>query len=342
MKKSIGRTGFDGIELYENHGQDSRFSGPQDIAQTVSATYGTRGNNQPFIVFDVRQTSESTKNERNNIYETDTSRTIDTNGNVPRSNQDGVVIIQGSMIGRDDKNGPMGNGINEDVSFTLNATDKHAVVYAIDRASFTAAKNYARNVGVNDKGINSTITASGPSAIAVPTYTTSKASFFTKAKEEVANTLVAIDYKDAPIIARKQTVSGKDKFGTLTANIGSKQWSGNQETFSGDYHILESGHIVRRLTPTECGRLQGFPDSWCKDLAIQNPTEEDIEFWADVFEAYRLAMGTSTKPKTKNQIIKWLKSPKSDSAEYKMWGNGIALPCAEYVLSAIANKKGER
>jgi DNA (cytosine-5)-methyltransferase 1 len=46
-------------------------------------------------------------------------------------------------------------------------------------------------------------------------------------------------------------------------------------------------------------------------------------------------MGTSSKPKTRNQIIKWLKNPHSDSAEYKMWGNGVALPNVVFVLSGI-------
>lgn len=47
----------------------------------------------------------------------------------------------------------------------------------------------------------------------------------------------------------------------------------------------DCAYEVRRLTPTECARLMGFPDDWCADV------------------------------------------PHSDSAEYKLWGNGIALPC---------------
>ena len=40
-----------------------------------------------------------------------------------------MVAVQGSMIGREDKNGPQGSGVNEDVSFTLDAVDRHAVAY---------------------------------------------------------------------------------------------------------------------------------------------------------------------------------------------------------------------
>lgn len=59
---------------------------------------------------------------------------------------------------------------------------------------------------------------------------------------------------------------------------------------------MERKWIVRRLTPTECGRLQGFPDGWT----------DDVEG--------------------------------SDSARYKLWGNGIALPCAVDVLGRIAKE----
>ena len=205
-------------------------------------------------------------NPHSGFYEADTSRTLDANGGHPGCNQGGiaVVAVQGSMIGREDKNGPQGSGVNEDVSFTLNATDHHAVAY--------------------------------------PTYCTSKNSHFTRAEKELANTLVATDYKDPPVINDAQE---------------------------------EPEYIVRRLTPTECARLQGFPDWWCSGLGTEELTEDDLAFWREVFETHRRIAGTSTKPKTDRQIIKWLKEPHSDSAEYKMWGNGVALPNVYFVLSGI-------
>lgn len=297
--------------VFDNHGKDTRFSGPIDVAPTISATYGTGGNNQPFVVenpktYDVRFTSEGTINARSNVYESDTARTIDTSGNAPDSNQGGIAVVesyalQGSMIGRDDKNGPQGDGVNEEVSFTLNTVDKHAVVYAIDRESFNCGQNYARNLGITEDGISSTLNAQGPSAVATPTYSSSKASFFTNAEKELANTLVATDYKDPPLI------NGNDGI----------------------------EYTVRRLTPTECARLQGFPDWWCSDLGIENPTMDDLRTWYDIFETHRKVTGSYSKAKTLKQISKWLKNPHSDSAEYKMWGNGVALPNVCFVLSGI-------
>ena len=342
--ESIGKTSTDDSLMFENHGQDSRYTGPLSISQTVLSTFGTGGNNQPFVVegvrcFDVRFTSDGTRNARQNCYETDTSRTIDTGGNAPDSNQGGIAVVslQGSMIGRADKNGPQGSGVSENISFTLNTVDKHAVVYAIDRESINCGKNFARNPGITDDGVNSTLNAQGPSAVAIPAYSSSKASFFTSAEEELANTLVATDYKDPPIVnytpsygfypqMKSECINfTEEKSGCLVNGTNPRYQNG----------VLESDYIVRRLTPTECARLQGFPNWWCDDLGTKEPTDEDIAYWKEVFENYAKALGKKIKPKTDNQIRKWLINPHSDSAEYKMWGNGVALPNVVFVLSGI-------
>lgn len=285
--------------LFENHSQDTRYTELKDTAPTVSSTYGTGGNNQPFVVekdtrcFDVRFTSEGTRNARHNCYETDISRTIDTGGNPPDSNQGGVAVVsvQGSMIGRAEKNGHMGSGINEEVSFTLNATDRHAVAFSQD--SYT---KYSENEKCGALRATGGMYGGGSEALV---YSTSKNSYHTEAEADLANTLVASDYKDPPTV--------------------------NSPTY-----------IVRRLTPTECARLQGFPDDWCADLGTDEPTDDEIKLWQDIFAEYNNAVGKSAKPKTENQIRKWLKSPHSDSAEYKMWGNGVVLNCVCFVLAGIA------
>ena len=102
-----------------------------------------------------------------------------------------------------------------------------------------------------------------------------------------------------------------------------------------DPTAVNSGYTVRRLTPTECARLQGFPDWWCSGLDTPEPTGEDIAFWTEVWETHRRLCNPSVKPKTERQIVKWLRSPHSDAAEYKMWGNGVALPRVWFVLSGI-------
>ncbi|WNX86022.1 DNA (cytosine-5-)-methyltransferase [Agathobaculum sp. NTUH-O15-33] len=330
--------------VFENHSQDTRYTGPLEQAPTVSSTYGTGGNNQPFVLetpktLKIRSGCEGggkgaliqddlsatlgcnndqtlfvpkaygicskdsnsmkSDNPKSGFYEADTSRCIDANGGNPACNQGGIVVVEGNGSRPSHK----GDGYKEsDVMYTLNTIEQHSVVYAIDRESYNCGQNYARKMGISENGINSTLNAQGPSAVAAPVYSSSKASFFTSAEEELANTLVATDYKDPPIV--------------------------NDVSEMPEY-------IVRRLTPTECARLQGFPDWWCSDLGTAEPTEEEIKWWREVFETHRHIMGTSSKPKTEKQIIKWLKDPHSDSAEYKMWGNGVALLNVVFVLSSI-------
>lgn len=212
--------------LFENHSQDSRYKGPLKETPTLASNLGQGGNNQPFVVYDIRQTSENTRNERHNIYKCEVSRTIDTSGNTPTRNQGGVAIV-------------------EDV------------------------------------------------------YSMSKNSHFTNAQKNITSSLVATDYKDPPLVNKK---------------------------------------LVRRLTPKECGRLQGFPDYWCENLELENPTKEDLIFWREVFDK-DAELRNLKKKKTDKQILKWLKSPHTDSAEYKMWGNGVALPCVIYIFKRLVKSE---
>ena len=232
-------------------------------------------------------------NPHSGFYEAETSRCLDANGGNPSCNQGGmaVVAVQGSMIGRAEKNGHQGSGIGEDVSFTLNTADRHAVAFSQE-----AYDKYVENNTGSSLRASGGMYGGGSETLV---YSTSKNSYHTEAEENLANALVATDYKDPPTVAE------------------------------------EPQYIIRRLTPTECARLQGFPDWWCDDLGTENPTEEDIAYWSEVFETHRKIMGTSTKPKTEKQIIKWLKDPYSDAAEYKMWGNGVALPNVCFVLAGI-------
>ena len=335
--ESIGEDGC-GL-MFENHSQDTRYRGPLSVAQTVSSTYGTGGNNQPFVVERPRaygvcaknSNSMKSSNPNSGFYEADTSRCLDANGGNPTCNQGGIAVIEGNGSRPSHK----GDGYKEsDVMYTLNATEQHAVAFAEVHATLSAndgpkgpssqmmknpEENFvgevsygigrpAMNQGYNAKfsfqieeEVEPTLVASGASGVAHPRFSSSKASFFTEANEECANTLVATDYKDPPIVN------------------------------DGD----EVDYIVRRLTPTECARLQGFPDWWCDGLGTPDPSEDDIAYWREIFETHAKAIGKATKPKSDAQIRKWLMDPQSDSAEYKMWGNGVALPNVFFVLAGI-------
>ena len=89
---------------------------------------------------------------------------------------------------------------------------------------------------------------------------------------------------------------------------------------------VDSMYIVRRLTPLECCRLQGFPDGWTENLGTDEPTEQEIARWFEVFEDWYRANGKNVGP-SRSRIVKWLKDPRTDAAEYKAYGNSVAVPC---------------
>ena len=277
---------------------------------------------QPFGISSKDSNAMKSDNPHSGIYEAETARTLDGNGGNPSCNQGGIAVVaftqnqrdevrdlagrsasvcanagtkqqtfvlQGSMIGHEDKNGPQGDGINEDVSFTLNTVDRHAV-YSVTTGSFA------------------------------------------QATEGKAPTVLARDYKSPTAVCYG---IGRDTF-----NQG--QHAKFNPTFAEELQptlvakgpgAIQSGYTVRRLTPTECARLQGFPDGWCANLGAEKPTDEEMYFWHKVFRTY--AAVTGCKMKSDAQIRKWLKAPHSDAAEYKMWGNGVALPCVWFVLCGI-------
>ena len=333
--------------MFENHSQDTRYTGPLNVAQTVSATYGTGGNNQPFVVESavvpatlkircghgnggrgalIQKNKSATlscnndqtlfvpkaygicgkysnsmlsNNPNSGFYEAETSRTIDTSNQSPCKNQGGIVVLEGNGS----RPSHHGDGYKEsETMYTLNCTENHAVSYGIGRPAMNQGYNARFSFQIEEEK-SPTIVASGAGGIAHPKYSTSKNSHHTVAEKEKANTLVASDYKDPPVV--------------------------NDST-------LEIEYIVRRLTPQECALLQGMPTWWCDDIGIENPTEEQINWWQNVFETYNKDVSKACKPKSHKQIEKWLKNPYSDSAAYKMWGNGIASSNALFVLAGIA------
>lgn len=105
--------------------------------------------------------------------------------------------------------------------------------------------------------------------------------------------------------------------------------------------VAMPGHyIVRHLTPTECARLQGFPDWWGEIPKKDNLTDDEYTFWLNVRNTYAKINNKTTKEYSKEQMLSWYNKLHSDSSEYKMWGNGIALPNALYVMQGIAEVVG--
>ena len=309
-----------------------------------SATLGCNNDQTLFVpkcygVCSKASHSMMSDNPHSGFYEAETSRTLDRSGGDPTCNQGGICVVepvaftqnqrdevrdlgeksaalaaepgmkqqtfvlQGNMIGRKDENGPQEDGVNEDVCFTLDATDRHAVCAPEDVYAMTTGS-------------------------------------YMQVAKEVAPTLMARDYKDPTTIAPVPHLN-EGVMGTVATGAHPSGFNG-QDAFN-DRLVIDNPeaqpapvtYTVRRLTPTECARLQGFPDWWCRDLGTENPTGEELAFWADVFEAHRKIVTHAKKPKTEKQIRKWLADPYTDSAEYRIWGNGICLANAFFVLAGI-------
>jgi len=92
----------------------------------------------------------------------------------------------------------------------------------------------------------------------------------------------------------RQAISQFIQEGGVASTLMERQYKSPDDLIVEEHVKPKRKYIVRRLTPTECARLQGFPD-----------------WWTDGADG-------------------------SDSAKYKLWGNGIALPCAEDVIGRIA------
>ena len=136
--------------------------------------------------------------------------------------------------------------------------------------------------------------------VCVPTsadnlYCMSKSYHFAHATPDQADALVATDYKCPPIV--------------------NADWR------------------VRMITPLECARLQGFPDRWTDCLTDENPTDEEVRKWQGIFDEWCDINGK--KHKSPAQVRKWLQTEHPDSVKYKLWGNGVALPCVVFVLCGI-------
>ena len=131
-------------------------------------------------------------------------------------------------------------------------------------------------------------------------------------------------------------VTYQDKSGALCANSHPGSYTGqdayNDMLVAGKSPKPPRKYIVRRLTPTECARLQGFPDAWGE----LTPYDGDDAFWQGVYKTACEIKGSKYTPK--KDLRKWYNGLHTDSAEYKMWGNGIALPCAEYVIRSIKRR----
>lgn len=157
-------------------------------------------------------------------------------------------------------------------------------------------------------------------------------------ESECGSGLKARDFKDATdLVVECAGVDCRNmnEYDELYPTLQAKPNGGQSLNFSG---AVRTRYIVRRLTPTECARLQGFPDKWGHPDHKDDFTDEECTFWLDVRNTHAAINGKAERKYTKEQMLAWYNKLHTDSAEYRMWGNGIALPTALYVMQGIAEE----
>jgi DNA (cytosine-5)-methyltransferase 1 len=213
-----------------------------------------------------------------------------------------VYCLQGNGIDRADTAGCNGKGVKEDVCYTLNTIDRPAVAF----------QTYQKVTG--------------------PLMANSHPGSYT-GQDAFSDMLVAgVDARNATECPELTGAPQADAAHNLNSN-----------------NVVRIQYIVRRLTPTECARLQGFPDKWGHPNWIDENTKGEIaEFWRTVYLTDCAIKEKKPKPRIADKqdgwevaVIRWYNGLHTDSSEYKMWGNGIALPNALYVMQGIADVMSE-
>jgi DNA (cytosine-5)-methyltransferase 1 len=327
------------------------------IPAVVSKTWDARGNGDGKTANTITGDHENRITDYTSVVVSKETVALEGNGQRPSHRGDGYLVT--------------------DKSYTLNTTEVHGVVYAVDQGGGKSQANVSEEMSPT-----LTCTHGGEPAVAYPTLTASKASFFMKTDENLASTLVATDYKDPQIVTYGFDPGASRDVGalfieecgkTLTNgtcpghhdgvviaekpiaidrafyNQGKNALYGPQTYEDGTVPTLVAKgpgavavrYIVRRLTPTECARLQGFADRWGDIDKKTKFSDEEYHFWHDVRNTHAAINGRAVKEYNKKQMLTWYNKLHTDSAEYKMWGNGIALPTALYVMQGIKEVSNE-
>lgn len=210
-------------------------------------------------------------------------------GTLGTGNDQTIFCLQGNGIDRADTAGCNGKGWREDACYTLNTIDRPAVVAPAVAPDMTHACDVIRECGEQVPALQARMGTGGnqvPLTYGIGNGQANEASIMA---EEVSQTLNTMHDAQAVMC---EDVSHAPRAKAACA------YREDAETYP------VQNMVVRRLTPLECERLQGFPDHWT-----------DIGEWIDE---------------------KGKKHKDADSPRYKALGNSIALPFWDWMLRRMA------
>lgn len=241
-----------------------------------------------------------------------------------------VISIQGSMIGRDHKNGPQGSGINEDVCFTLTSADQHGVVHnVVQDGQGLATKAVRESIAFEPRSQDGVPRVTGdPEECVSPTLNTMSGgqrqpaiAFSQRGREGDTMLETEKDEVSPSIRTQPQSQMGVCSLIADTTPKGKEELS---MCLRAEKEMLTStpDYAVRRLTPKECERLQGFQD----DHTLYRYKIESIENLWRIVE------------KDKKPVVE----KQADGPRYKQMGNAVSVTAAQWIaegLKEIINEK---
>lgn len=378
-KNSVG-TAIDGVDRYNQSflsglAQTLRASGGGDCTPTVLApvaVYCHQGNGidragkcLTVYSFDsLSSNSMKSKNPHSGCRAVEIAKTLDTGYPDPSKNQGGIAIVEKIIL--DDQGGQQISVRTDGKSPTLRAEAHGNAPYVINKKTLVydtrgngAGETVPTITGDHNNritdytalcceavvydgaNITSPLNKTNPQA-GDPCHTISADTAGCNGKGVCEDKCYTLNTIDRHAVCFPQQAYNKfiqeDIEATLKASGGT--YGGGSENLVAEQSFSPIRYIVRRLTPTECARLQGFPDWWGEIPKKDNLTDDEYTFWLNVRNTYAKINNKTTKEYSKEQMLSWYNKLHSDSSEYKMWGNGIALPNALYVMQGIAEVVG--
>lgn len=165
---------------------------------------------------------------------------------------------------------------------------------------------------------------------------------------EIANTLNLFDISDVRstniVVGENMGFIANYRADGLIGGAVNKSFQvvGNHDGHISDYTNLieerrdEVKTIVRRLTPRECERLQGFPDDWTLLPEKKDMDDSEVDFWNAVLKEKATIDGKKYKDQGKKKLLKWYnKMVKADSHRYAALGNSICIPQHYWYMNKI-------
>lgn len=288
--------------------------------------------------------SMKSDNPHSGIYEANTARTLDLNGGNPACNQGGICICEPVVMDITHANDVLRiyeDGVVPCLQHRMGTGGNQIPLVA---EPFTYQNTTGPLMANSHPG-----SYSGQDAYNDMFVTEKKCYSIDDTKmantyiwEEQANTLAARDFKGPQAVCYGVDCRNNTLNEELFPTIQAKENGGQSLNYSGALcEKYTTEYIVRRLTPTECARLQGMPDEWCRLSYIDDMSDEDYEFWKLAQKTHAEINGKKYREKSKDQMIKWYNKLRIDGAEYKAYGNGMSLPCVRVPIHGIA-KKGSK